>query len=245
MACVFPSSAKLPTKHLTPQPVVPNATSQQPSNRPYCCSVLETEVADLCFLVRSKEDVDMENWLSIAMGLGLAAACGFRVFVPLLVMSLAARSGHMQLASSFDWVASTPALIAFGSATALEVGAYYIPWLDNLLDGLTTPTAVVAGMMATGSQVADMDPWMSWTLSVVGGGGMAGGVQALTVLTRQVSSFATAGFGNPFVSTLEAGAAVGFTLLSIVVPFVAVLTILILAFFLTKTVLGRRKAPAG
>ncbi len=135
-------------------------------------------------------------------------------------------------------------MIAFASATALEIGAYYIPWVDNLLDGLTTPTAVVAGMMATGSQVAEMDPWMSWTLSVVGGGGMAGGVQALTVLTRQVSSFATAGVGNPFLSTIEAGAAVGFTLLTIVVPFVAVLTILMLAFVLTKKVLTNREAKA-
>ena len=184
----------------------------------------------------------MEIWLSIAMGLGLAAACGFRIFVPLLVMSVAARTGHLDLASSFDWIATTPAMIALATATTLEVGAYYIPWLDNILDGLTTPTAVVAGMMATGSQVADLDPWMSWSVSVIGGGGMAGGVQALTVLTRQVSSFATGGFGNPFVSTAEAGAAVFFTLLSIVVPLVAVLSILMLAFWLTRVVVGRRRA---
>lgn len=186
----------------------------------------------------------MEIWLSIAMGLGLAAACGFRVFVPLLVMSVAARTGHLGLAGSFEWIASTPALIAFASATTLEVGAYYIPWIDNLLDGLTTPSAVVAGMVVAGSQVADLDPWMGWTLSVIGGGGAAAGVQSLTVLTRQVSSFATAGFGNPLISTAEAGAAIGLTLLTIVAPLIAVFVLLIAVFFGLKKVLEWRRSGA-
>lgn len=186
----------------------------------------------------------METWLSVAMGLGLAAACGFRVFVPLLVMSVASRTGHLDLAGSFEWVGSTPALIAFATATGLEVGAYYIPWLDNILDGLTTPTAVMAGMVATATQVGDFDPWMAWTLSVVGGGGTAATVQGATVLTRQVSSFATAGFGNPLVSTAEAGAAVGFTLLSIVAPLIAVGALLLLTFYVLKKVFERRTATA-
>lgn len=184
----------------------------------------------------------MENLLSIAVGLGLAAACGFRIFVPLLVMSIAARSGHLELAGSFDWIGSTPALVAFASATLLEIGAYYIPWVDNLLDTLASPTAVVAGMVATGSQVADLDPWMSWTLSILGGGGVAGTVQGLTVVTRQVSAFATAGIGNPLVSTVEAGASVVLTLLAIVVPLVAILGLLLLVFFGLKKVMARRTA---
>src|SRR5687768_18437504 len=86
----------------------------------------------------------MELLLSICVGLGLSAACGFRIFVPLLAMSIAANAGHLQLASSFEWIGSTEALVAFSLATALEIGAYYIPWLDNFLDTVATPAAVVA-----------------------------------------------------------------------------------------------------
>lgn len=189
--------------------------------------------------------MELETLLSVAVGLGLAAACGFRIFVPLLVMSVAARTGHLSLASSFDWIGSTPALIAFASATALEIGAYYVPWVDNLLDAIATPTAVVAGMVVTGSQVAEFDPWIHWTLSVIGGGGAAGTVQGLTVLTRQVSSFATAGFGNPVVSTVEAGASLVLALMAIVVPFLAVLALVAVVYLGLRGVFARRADAAA
>ncbi|PYQ56518.1 MAG: DUF4126 domain-containing protein, partial [Acidobacteria bacterium] len=78
----------------------------------------------------------METVLSILIGLGLAAACGFRVFVPLLIMSLASRAGvgHLALGPGFAWIGSTPALLSFAVATVLEIAGYYIPWVDNLLD---------------------------------------------------------------------------------------------------------------
>src|SRR5687767_3523804 len=116
----------------------------------------------------------MEMLLSVCVGLGLSAACGFRIFVPLLVTSIAAHSGHLNLAPSFDWLGSPAALTAFSVATALEVGAYYIPWLDNFLDTVATPTAVVAGTMMTASMITDVSPFLKWSLSVVAGGGIAG-----------------------------------------------------------------------
>ena len=88
----------------------------------------------------------MEAVLSVCMGLGLSAACGLRVFLPLLVMNLAARAGWLGLSPGFEWIGETPALIAFGVATAVEIAAYYVPWLDNLLDVVSSPAAVVAGV---------------------------------------------------------------------------------------------------
>jgi len=178
--------------------------------------------------------------LSILIGVGLAASCGFRIFVPMLVMSLAARGGHLELASSFEWMASNAALATFGVATLLEIGAYYIPFIDNLLDTVATPSAVVAGAIVTGSQVADMEPFLAWSIAIVAGGGSAGIVQGVTTLTRQLSSLATAGFGNPIFSTVEAGASVGFALLAIVVPVLAVACLLLLAFFGARKLLARR-----
>lgn len=138
----------------------------------------------------------MELLLSVCLGVGLSAACGFRIFVPVLIMGMAARSGHLQLADSFVWIGSTPALIGCSVATALEIGAYYIPWLDNLLDTVATPAAVVAGIVVTASCVVDLDPVMRWTLASILGGGSAAVVQTGTSLLRATSSATTGGLAT-------------------------------------------------
>ena len=115
--------------------------------------------------------------LSILAALGLAAACGFRVFVPLFVVSLASRAGALDLSSGFAWIGSTPAVVCFGTATLLEVLAYYVPVIDNLLDSVATPAAVVAGVVVAAAVMTDIDPWLKWTLATVAGGGLAAAVQ--------------------------------------------------------------------
>ncbi|MFQ5931753.1 MAG: DUF4126 domain-containing protein, partial [Nitrospiraceae bacterium] len=89
----------------------------------------------------------METLLSICVGIGLSAACGFRVFVPLLVMSIASRGAHLTLAPGFEWIGTYPALLAFAIASCIEIAGYYVPWVDNLLDTIATPTAIVAGIV--------------------------------------------------------------------------------------------------
>src|SRR5947199_7997150 len=139
----------------------------------------------------------METLLSICVGIGLSAACGFRVFVPLLVMSIAALSGHLTLAHGFEWIGSYPALVAFAVATCLEIAGYYIPWVDHLLDTIASPAAVVAGTIITASMVTNTSPFLKWTLAIIAGGGVAGLVQGTTVLARGVSTTTTGGLGNP------------------------------------------------
>jgi len=165
--------------------------------------------------------MELQTLLSLCLGLGLSAACGFRVFVPFLVMNLAARAGYLTLTGSFEWIASTPALVMFAVATALEIGAYYVPWIDNLLDSVATPAAAIAGILATASVVTGIDPLLKWPLAVIAGGGIAGVVQAATVAARGVSSLSTGGTANPLVSTMEAGASIGFTVLAVALPVVA------------------------
>ena len=182
--------------------------------------------------------------LSIAVGLGLAAATGFRVFVPLLVASLAARSGHLPLASGFGWLQSLPAVIALGTATVLEVGAYYIPWLDHALDTVATPIAVMAGVLASASVVTDLPPLLKWTVAIIGGGSAAGLIQGASVLLRLKSAALTGGAGNPVVSTAELLGAIGTALLAVLLPIVClvgVLVLLVFAFRATGRLLfGRR-----
>src|ERR1051325_11169062 len=94
-----------------------------------------------------KDRNKVETVLSICLGIGLSAACGFRIFVPLLVMSIAAMSGHLALSPGFQWIATYPALLTFAVATAVEIAGYYIPWVDHALDTLATPASIVAGTM--------------------------------------------------------------------------------------------------
>ena len=138
----------------------------------------------------------MELALSICLGVGLSAACGFRVFVPLLGVSVAALAGHLGLAEGFEWIGTWPALACFLTATVLEVAAYYMPWIDNLLDSVATPAAVVAGTMITAAVVTDMSPLMKWSLALIAGGGTAGVIQATTVALRGTSSVTTGGTGQ-------------------------------------------------
>ncbi len=184
----------------------------------------------------------MGDFLSVCLGLGLSAACGFRVFVPLLVMSLAARADVLGLSPGFAWMGETPALIAFAVATALEIATYYVPWLDNLLDTVSSPAAVVAGVVVTASVVTGMDPALKWILAAIAGGGVAGAVQTLTVGTRQASALATAGFGNPLVSTAELGGSLGLSLLAVAVPMVAAVAVVALLIGTGRRLFRRRRA---
>jgi hypothetical protein len=183
----------------------------------------------------------MEWVLGAVVGIGLAAACGFRVFVPPLVLSVAALSGHLHLAHGFEWMGTWPALTAFAVATVLEIVAYYFPWVDNLLDTAATPIAVVAGIVMMASCVSDVSPFLRWTLAVIAGGGAAGLVQILTVKTRALSSFFTGGLANWIVSTLEAALSTFLSVLVVLIPMLALAFLLaFLAFALWR--LSRRTA---
>lgn len=162
-----------------------------------------------------------ETATAVALGVALAAACGFRVFVPLFGMGLAAHFGHLALAPEMRWAAATPALVALGTATVAEVAAYYVPWLDHALDVVASPAAVLAGIVATASVLVDLPPMLRWGTALVAGGGAAGLVQGATVLARAKSGLATGGAANPLVATAELGGALAVTALALLLPLVA------------------------
>lgn len=190
----------------------------------------------------------MNEFMAILAGIGLAAACGFRVFVPLFIASLAANTGvdafgdvnfQAMLGPGYEWLGSTPVTIALGVATVLEIGSYYIPWLDNLLDTIATPAAVVAGTFITGALMPEMmgDGSFKWIVSAIGGGGTAGLVQGASVITRGASTATTGGAGNPVVSTGELGGAVLTAGLAILLPIVAGILVLCILFFVLRIVI--------
>ena len=170
-----------------------------------------------------------------ALGLGLAACSGFRVFVPLLAASFAYHTGYLAPAGGFAWLGSWAALLTLAFATVVEIAGYYIPVVDHLLDTLTTPASFVAGTILMTSALPHLDPTLRWTLGILVGGGTAGLVQTGTALLRGASTAATGGLANPLLATAENGLAVGGVVLTLLLPLVAAgLVVLLLVFILSR-----------
>ena len=168
---------------------------------------------------------------AVAIGIGLAASAGFRVFVPMLVAAIAAKTGILPLNDSFQWLSSWPSIAILGTATVVEILAYYIPVVDNLLDTVSTPLAIGAGTLLLTSVLPIDSELMRWITGAAVGGGSAAVVQSGSALTRLTSTKLTAGIGNPVVATVENVAATGTSILSLVIPF------FILALFLLITII--------
>jgi hypothetical protein len=173
--------------------------------------------------------------LSLSLGLGLAAACGFRVFIPPLMMGVGSRLDLYKLEGSFVWVDDTWAIAIFAVATLLEIGGYFIPWIDNLLDAVATPAAIIGGIFVTSASLeGELDPSAQWTLSVIAGGSVSGVIQVGTVATRAISTGTTGGLANPIISLLEAVASI----LCILISFFLVAIIPIIIIFLIWKSIG-------
>ena len=180
-----------------------------------------------------------ETVLTILMGIGLSAACGFRIFVPFLIISIASLSGNLTLADSFSWIGTIPALITFSVATILEIVGYYIPWVDNILDTIASPAAVIAGIILMASVITEMSPLLKWTLVIIAGGSIAAAVQTLTGVTRAASSTTTAGLGNPVLSTVELGGSIILTVIAILIPVIAAIVVIVLLTWAIKIIKKR------
>jgi hypothetical protein len=178
-----------------------------------------------------------ETIISICLGIGLSASVGFRVFLPLFVLSLASYFEAWELNASWLWIGSLMAVITFGVATLIEILAYYIPFVDNLLDTIAIPLATIAGTAVMVSTMADLNPVISWALAIIAGGGTAAAIRSTATASRATSTVSTAGFGNPLISTVETGASLIISIFSIFLPifaFVLVVLILIVIFKLYK-----------
>ncbi len=170
---------------------------------------------------------DLDIAISVALGIGLAAATGFRVFLPMLVLSIAANTGHLALADSFAWIGTLPALILLGVASIVEILGYYIPGVDNLLDTLATPAALVAGTVISAAVITDLPPTVKWATAVIAGGGIAGLIQSTSALLRAKSTVFTGGLGNPVIATTELGGSLLVSILAIVAPLIALLLVVL------------------
>lgn len=172
--------------------------------------------------------------LSFFLGLGLSAAAGFRIFLPLLVMSVSAHFGIVPLEESWLWVGSYTAMITLTLASVIEMLAYYIPWVDNILDTVAIPMAGIAGTLLMATAMTDLSPILKWSLAIIAGGGAASTISATSATTRMASSISTAGVANPIVSTIETVTAFFLSAVSVLIPFFGFIMVLMIAYFIFK-----------
>ncbi len=179
----------------------------------------------------------MEVIIALCLGVALSAACGFRVFMPPLAMSLAANYGDFTLSPGLAWIGTYPAMIAFSVAAIVEVLAYYIPVVDNLLDMVEIPTAIAVGTILTAANLGELDPVLQWTLAAIAGGGTAGIIETATSATRLASTGITGGIGNIFLATIEALSAAVLSILALTLPLLAAgLVVGLLVFAIAKLI---------
>lgn len=176
--------------------------------------------------------------LAVALGVGIAAASGFRVFLPLLALGLGAHFGLVPLGEGFAWLGESSTLLALGVAAVVEVAAYYVPGVDHLLDTLAGPAALVAGAISVAAVMTDVPPALKWTVAIIAGSGSAGLVQGATTLLRAKSGMFTGGLGNTVVATGELGGAIGLSALALFVPVLALVAVVALLWFAWRT--GRK-----
>lgn len=178
--------------------------------------------------------ISPETIFSILVGIGLAASVGFRIFVPLFALSLASYFNIIPLNENWQWVSSSSALIILGVATIVEVIAYFIPFLDNLLDTIAVPLAAIAGTAVMVATVSELDPTFTWALAIIAGGGTATAIKGSTSTTRLASTTTTAGIANPVISTVETGTSIIMSFLAIFIPVIAIIFVILIFWILFK-----------
>ncbi|VXA99502.1 Membrane protein [Flavobacterium sp. 9AF] len=173
----------------------------------------------------------VETIISICLGIGLAASAGFRVFVPLLILSIATYFDYVPVSDTFSWIGSITAIICLTIATIIEIMAYYIPYVDNLLDALAIPLASIAGTLVMASTMIDLDPMFTWGLAIIAGGGTAAAISTATTTTRATSTATTGGLANSIVSTTETATASFVSITAIFFPIIAFLVVIFIVIF--------------
>ena len=175
--------------------------------------------------------------LAALMGISLAAASGFRVFLPPFFLSLSIRADFVEVdlvGTSFEFFETTPAIIILGVASMAEFAAYYLPWVDNLLDSIASPAAIMAGIGMTAIVMEGSDPVVQWVIAIIAGGGASATIQGATVSTRGLSSTFTFGYANSLVATSENVASVALTIVALLAPLVAGVFAIVIIFLMVR-----------
>jgi hypothetical protein len=181
---------------------------------------------------------------ALLMGFSLAATCGLRAFLPLLIISIGAKAGIITLSQSFDWMQSWPALICFGSATLIEIVGDKFPVVDHFLDSIGIVIRPVAGALAATSLIQGLDPLTTLVIGIIMGSAIAGVTHTIKASTRLASTAFTAGIANPLLSLLEDVATFFTGALSLVLPWITAIAVVVALIVAGRIAFRRIKSKA-
>ena len=179
---------------------------------------------------------------SVALGIGLAAATGFRVFLPLLVAGLAARAGWDAAHRIFRLAPEHARAGRIEYCSRAGDPGLLHPGVDHLLDVLAAPLAVIAGVVASASVMVDMPAEVRWPIAVIAGGGVAALTKGAAAVVRAKSAALTGGLGNPVVSTAETAGAVTVSILALVAPLLCLVGVIAIAVWAVRRMRRSRTA---
>ena len=182
--------------------------------------------------------MDASVWLALLSGIAVAASCGLRAFLPLLLLGIAARFGLVGLRGGTDWLATDHALIALGAATVLEMAGDKIPVVDHALDAAGTVLRPVAAWLGAYAVLqAWPTPWAQIAAIALGTTALA--VHGIKAHVRLGSSAVTLGTANPIVSAFEDGLAFVTMAVAVLAPALAIAVPVLLVVAI------RRRRPAS
>ncbi|MGD1865674.1 MAG: DUF4126 domain-containing protein [Phormidesmis sp.] len=182
----------------------------------------------------------MNALVSLCIGVGLSTSTGFRILVPFASLNAAALFGGFTLPPEMAWLNSYPAFFGLLIGTLIEVAAFYVPWVNDALDTVEFPAAVIAGTYLTGTFAADLPTLMQWSLAIFAGGGSAGAIQGLTSVTRLTSNTATGGCATPVTASVEWLSALVLAILSLTLPVLAIALVIIVVLYALRKLSKRR-----
>jgi uncharacterized membrane protein len=184
--------------------------------------------------------------MALLLGLGLSASTGLNTFLPLLLLSAAARFhiAGITLGAKFDWLTSDAAMIALIIACVLELVADKIPAVDHFLDTAGTFVRPVAGALASASVLTGIDPMVAAIVGIIIGAPTSLGMHTLKAGTRVASSATTFGCANPVISIIEDVISFALSVLAIFIPFLVPFALAALVWLLWRAMQRFRRGSA-
>lgn len=175
-------------------------------------------------------------------GLGLALPAGLNAYIPLLIVALADRyTGLIHLSEPYDALSSPVAIVVIGILLIVELLADKIPMVDHVNDLIQSAIRPAAGailLMASTEAVQSINPVVAMLLGL----SVSGSVHVAKASFRPIVTATTGGLGNPVVSAVEDGAAIGMSVIALIAP---ILIAAVLVAILAAVVVLLRKRRSG
>jgi hypothetical protein len=181
--------------------------------------------------------------LSLATAFGLSTSAGLNAYIPLLVVALLARfTPLVTLNKPYDALSSWWVIGTLGVLLVIETLVDKVPAADTVNDIIQTFIRPAAGaiLFAATTNAIGLHPVVAAICGVL----LAGSVHVVKAGGRPVVAVATAGLGNPVVSTIEDVVSFVTSLLAIVAPYLVLALIVIAAGLITWWAVRRRRRRA-